>query len=242
MAINLSTKKIKLIKFVVIISVLISIISVFYVMTQIKTIEIEDGEHISAKEIQDYLIKGRFDNNAIYLYLRNRYGDQPDIPFVEYVDVELKNRNTLKFTVYEKKIIGCTEYMNKYIYFDKDGYFVEQSDERLEDVAFVSGIDIKSMTLYNKMDVSDDSLFNTIMDITKLVEKYNISTDKIYFNKSAEVTIYSGDIKVLLGKKETYDEQIAKLVGLLESAKGMKGTFHLENYTESSENIIFDKK
>jgi cell division protein FtsQ len=150
--------------------------------------------------------------------------------------------NSIKITVYDKKIVGCISYMNKYIYFDKDGYFVEQSTEKLENVPYVTGIDFNEIKLYEKMKVDRDEIFNVVMNITKLISKYEISVSEIQFNHFFELTLYSGDIEILLGKHTTYDEQIAKLSGVLKEAEGMKGILHLENYSDSSSNIIFEKK
>lgn len=235
-------KKEKIKKISVLAVIVITIVVVLILLTNTQEIQIEDGNHYTAKEIEECLISSKLDKNAVYLYLKSRYKKQPDIPFVEYVDVELIGINKLKFTVYEKNVVGCIEYMNKYIYFDKDGYFVEQSDEKLEDVSFVTGLKFNSITLYEKMSIENDSFFDTIMDLTKLIDKYEIKIDKIKFNGAGSITLYSDEIEILLGKHDTYDEQIAKLVGLLESAKGMAGIFHMENYDGSDDNIIFNKK
>ena len=168
--------------------------------------------------------------------------EQTTIPFVEYVDVELVSKDSVKLTVYEKKIIGCISYMNKYIYFDKDGYFVEQSVDKLEDIPYITGIEFKEIKLYEKMKVEEDKLFDIIMNVTKLIDEYEVKTDELYFSDNLEITLYSDDIEVLLGKHSTYDEQIAKLKGLLKETEGMKGTLHMENYSDGNENIIFNKK
>lgn len=238
--IEIKNKK-KFVKAVAVFIIVVFIMLIAIIMTKIDNITVVTGEHYSKEEIESYIIKSALDHNAIYLYLKNRYAEQDDIPFVEYVDVELTGINSVKLTVYEKNIIGCIEYMNKYIYFDKDGYFVEQSQEKLDDVTYITGINFNSITLYEKMDVNDDSLFDVILTITKLIEKYEIDTDELNFDSDGAITLYTGDICVLLGKHDTYDEQIAKLVGLLKESEGMSGTFHMENYSDSTDNIIFNK-
>lgn len=236
-------KKIFLIvKIIVIVLAVITIGIIAYSMTTIKNVEVADAQHYTNDEIKDYVIKSPLDNNAVYLYFKYKYGKQDSIPFVEYVDVELKSRNSVKITVYEKKVVGCTEYMNKYIYFDKEGYFIEQSDQKLDDIPYVTGIYFNSITLYDKMSVDSDKLFKVILSVAQLIKKNELNIDEINFDKELNVTLYSGNIEILLGKQTTYDEQMAKLAGLLKSAKGLSGTFHLENYSDSSDNIIFDKK
>lgn len=230
------------VKILVVLLIILSACLALVNMTMIQDVEVVCGNHFTEDEIKDYVIKDTFDKNAIYLYLKNKYTDTESIPFVEYVDVELKSRNSVKITVYEKKVVGCLDYMNKYIYFDKEGYFIEQSEKKLEDVPYVTGIEFKSMKLYDKMSVDEDELFKTVMNMTQLINKYELSIDEINFDSERNISLYSGDIEVLLGKKDSYDEQIAKLESLFEKSKGMKGTFHMENYSDSTTNIIFDKK
>ena len=56
--------------------------------------------------------------------------------------------------------------------------------------------------------------------------------------------MYVGNITVLLGKQETYDEQLAKLKSMLDEAKkeNLSGILHMEKYKEGQDRIIFDKK
>lgn len=232
----------KIIKTAVIVTIVLIVVTVFLFATHIREYEVEDGEHYVASDITDALKTGRLDTNSIIFYLKNRYGKQPKIPFVEYVDVELKGLNKVKMTVYEKKVVGCISYMNKYLYFDKDGYFVDQSAEKFDDVTYVTGVKFDSIALNEKMSVENEDVFDNIMNITMLLDKYEIKVDDVCFGSDLEVTLNIGDIEVLLGKQKTYDEQIAKLTGLLESAEGMKGTFHMENYSDSKKDIIFNKK
>lgn len=234
--------KIKLIRTIVIILSVIVVGLIGCLVTMVKDVEVVNSTHYSYEEIKEYMMDESFEKNAIFLYLKNRYSEQEKIPFVEYVDVELKGINKIKLTVYDKKIVGCISYMNKYIYFDKDGYFVEQSTEKLEDVPYVTGIEFNEIKLYEQMKVDKEEIFNVVMNITKLINKYEISVNEIQFNRFSELTLYSDEIEILLGKHTTYDEQIAKLSGILKEAKGMKGILHLENYSSGSSNIIFEKK
>ena len=212
--------------------------------TRITEVEVDEGEHYTEEEIKDFVIKGLLDNNAIYLFLKYRYSPQEEIPFVEQIDVELINKNKVKLTAYDKNIIGCTDYMNQYLYFDKDGNFVEASDVIKEDVAYVSGINFSEINLHEKMKVDNDGLFDTIISITQQISQYGLEVSEINFDEEYNITLICGKVTVKLGKHETYDEQLALIKNMLDEAKtnDMEGVLHLENYIEGQKNFIFDTK
>jgi len=219
---------------------LVIIIPVFilFVTCRLKTVTVEGSSHYSTEELQDKVITKKTDNNTILLYLSYKYGKVDSIPFVEDIDIEIINKNSIKIHVYEKVITGCIEFMSGYMYFDKDGIIVESSDVKLDEVPFVTGLSFNKIVLYEKLEVQKKALFNVILNITQLIRKYQLKIETIQFNSDLEVTLYSGDIKILLGKRDTYDEQIAELLNLLPSAEGKKIILDMISFKEGQDKII----
>lgn len=232
-------KKLKV--FLTLLLLFIFAIFFFFYGFRIKTVEVEGGKHYSKEEVTKKIIKNKFDENAILLFLKYKYLKQENISFVETVDVQLINKNSVKLVVYEKTIIGCIEFMNEYMYFDKDGIIVETSVEKLSDVPCVFGLNFDHIVLHEKLATTNDELFQTILNITQLIKKYKIDIDKISFNLNEEVALYTGDIRIMLGKRDTYDEQISELKNILPKAKGLKGYFNMRNFTDGQDKIIFIK-
>ena len=71
------------------------------------------------------------------------------------------------------------------------------------------------------------------------MNKYEISTDKIYFDDSLDMTLYFGGAKVMIGSQDYLDEKIMKLKYILPELEGKKGTLRMENYSEDMKNITF---
>ena len=204
---------------------------VFSQVSRIQGIKVIGCERYSQEEIKDILLSDTHYSNSIYLYLKYKYGEPRNVPFIEYMDVKLTSVNTLTVHVYEKSIFGCIKYFGDYMYFDKDGIVVDSSNERYEGIPIVTGLTFKTMILTEKLTVQKDELFDVIKDLTKLIHKYEINIDTIHFQSNNEVILYSQDIKILLGKKDMYDEQIAELGNMLPNLEGKKGTLHMENFT-----------
>lgn len=225
------------------IAVVIIILSTVMSLTMIQTTIIDEGSNYTKDEIKDMVMDGMLDHNSIYLFLKYRYSEQKKIPFIEYIDVSWVDATTVKIKVFDKKIIGCTSYMNQFIYFDKDGLVVETSNKRQNTIPYITGLNFEEVKLYKKIKVKDEEIFDVILAVTQQISKYKLDIGEINFDKNYNMTLYSGDITILLGKKEAYDEQLAKLQNMLKEAKkkNLKGTLHMENYVEGQNRIIFNK-
>lgn len=237
-----SKKKLKIIKWVIIGILILLIPIIIMKKTELKEVSVEPGKRYSADEIKSFIIKEGGYKNAIYIYLKYKYGEQEKIPFLEYVDIELEGINGLKLTAYDKSVIGCLSYMNQYLYFDNDGVFVETAKERLGDVPFVTGLEFKTIDVNKKMDVGNDDIYKVILNMAQLISQYEIKTDEISFDKDFNVILICGKVEVRLGNHATYDEQIAKLKNILPKTEGLEGVLHMENFSDSDESFIFNKK
>ncbi len=218
--------------------IIIILIFILFISCRLDTITVEGSSHYSAEELQDKVITKKTDHNAVLLYLRYKYGNFDSIPFIEDIDIDLVNRNSVIIHVYEKMITGCIEYMGGYMYFDKDGIVVESTAEKLDEVPFVTGLEFNNIVLYQKLDIPKNDLFDTILNITQLIKKYELDIQTIQFNTDLELVLHSGDIKILLGKRQTYDEQIAELKNLLTVAKGKKIVLDMTTFTKEQSKII----
>ena len=128
------------------------------------------------------------------------------------------------------------------LYFDKEGIVVESSSEEIEGIPRIKGIAFDNVELYKKLPVEEEDVFKKILNLTKLLDKYEIAPDSINFSQNLSVTLSFKDANVLLGKDIENDEKIVKLKQLLPDLQGMKGTLHLENYDEDMKNITFKKE
>ncbi len=188
----------------------------------IKKVEVLGTQRYSQEQIKEMVLQSRQDYNSIYLYLKYRFFDSPKFPFIEKIDVDMVDNHTVTLTVYEKMIAGCVEFMGQYLYFDKDGIVVETSSKRLENAPLIKGLEFNQIVLNEKLKVQKDELFDVIVDMTQLIEKYELDVDSVDFNNNYEVTLMCSDIKVLLGKKDTYDEVLSELKNILLEAEGVE--------------------
>lgn len=215
------------------------ILLVFRIFT-VDTVTVEGNVHYSTEEIQDMVLGGRWGRNSIYLALKYRNKEITDIPFIESMNVKITAADSVKITVYEKAMAGYVEYLGQYFYFDKDGTIVESSDVKTLGIPQIMGLSFDHIVLLEKLPVEDDSIFKQILELTQLLNKYEIKADKIYFDKFDQITLYYDEARVKLGSTTHIDEKIMKLKQILPELEGKKGVLRLENYTTDSKNITFE--
>ncbi len=222
---------------VLVVVLLLSVLGVF----RIREVTVSGNEHYTNEEIVDYVLGDGIRRNMLYVYLRYQYFSHPEIPFVDTFEVTIDTFSSVTIRVYEKSIVGYVEYLGKNVYFDKDGTVVESSDEVLEDIPLISGLSFDQLTMYQALSVEDESVFDTILNLTQLMEKYDLSPDEIRFGTSGELYLQLGDVKVALGTGENLDEKIARLKQLEGDLADKSGTLHMESYTDESTHISLDQ-
>ena len=163
---------------------------------------------------------------------------QKTIPFVEKYEIEYTGSHSARILVHEKRVIGCVIVMGRYMFFDKDGIVVETADAHLEGVPVITGLKFDEIVLYRKINIQKQSLFDTILELTRLIEQKNIVAREIAFDSNYEVTLYLDNVIVLLGKRTSYDEQINALNGILKSIQGKTGTVDMRNYSKENQDVI----
>ena len=214
----------------------------YYVLEtySIETVYVEGNVHYTEEEIKNFVMEGTLGNNSLYLSMKYRNTGVENIPFVDVMDVSILSPDTIKITVYEKALVGYVKYLNTYMYFDKDGYVVESSAVKTLGIPQITGLEFDHVVLGEPLPVEDNTVFNSILDITKLLNKYELTSDKIYFHSSNEVTIYFGNVKVALGNDTVrMEDKIMLLPGFIEELAGKSGTLQMENFDESGGQYTF---
>lgn len=199
---------------------------------EVKTVSVTGNRHYTQEQICDIVMEGKYGHNSLYLYYRYRNKNVTGIPFVETMDVDIVSPTEISITVYEKAIAGYVEYLGRYMYFDKDGIVVESSTTQARDLPYVTGLKFSHVVMYEKLPVEDDQIFKEILSVTQLLAKYEIATDKIYFDHDRSITLYFDNAKVKLGSMESIDEKMAGLRNIIPKLEGLSGTLDMSDYSD----------
>lgn len=231
-------------KGIAIIAVLaVFLIALVYAATyRLDSIQISGCEMVDEQVVRNVIEQESFANNTIILYIKNKIKPIDNIPFVSKVDIDFQSKHEISVVVYEKAIAGCVEYMDDYVYFDKDGIILESSHELANGVPCIKGLVFDKWEIGQKMPVTDESKFKTILAITQLVDKYQLVIDGIKFTPENEIILIHGDIAIELGEGEYLAVQMMNLGNILEGLEGMKGTLYMKDFNSDDATASFSKK
>ena len=207
---------------------------------RVQNVSVEGNVHYTSEEIEAMVLTDRLSYNSLYLSLKYRNKEIRDIPFIETMSVRVDSPDSITIRVYEKSVAGYVEYMGRYMYFDRDGIVVESSETRTEGIPQVTGIRFDHVVLYEALPVKNTDIFQEILSITQMLSKHQITTDKIYFNESNEITLYFDNIRAKLGK-DNLEEKVMRLEQILPNLSGESGVLDLQNYSEDRKNVTFQK-
>lgn len=207
---------------------------------RVTNVEVVGNSHYTEQEIKDMVLKGNVFDNSLLLNIKYRNKSIEDIPFVEKMDVEVKSNDTIRILVYEKKLAGCISYLGNYMYFDREGIVVESSPQVTEGVPEITGLRFNHVLLYEQLPVERSEIFQEILELTQLLDKYEIIADKIYFDADNNVTLYFGDARVLIGSKNHIDEKIMQLSVIVPSIQGKAGVLDMREYETGTTTLTFE--
>ena len=217
--------------------------------SNIETITVTGNNFYKDSEIIDMIFEDKLQENTVFCYLENRFNEHKSVPFVERYQIEIKNRHEIEIVIYEKNIIGYINYMGSYMYFDRDGVVVESSTEKKKGIVEVTGISFSNIVIGEAIALNSDqryaTLFDDILLMTQMFEKYDLNVKTINFEEQSTETdngiAYIRNVKVLvknivldLGTTDFIDQKIASASDILPNLKGLKGTLHLNRVTTAA--------
>lgn len=209
----------------------------------VEKVEVEGNELYDEKVIEKAVLNDKYSWNSLYVFLKFRFVDTKEIPFIDTMEITLKNPQTLHVKVYEKGMMGYLyiSSIDENAYFDKDGFVVETSSKVIEKTPQIIGIDCDKVVLYEKLPIGNAKL-REILTLTQSLKRNSLIPDSITYGVENEPVLSYGKIKVEMGSLELLTQKVERLAKIKPKLEGMEGTLHLENWTEETTNIVFDQK
>lgn len=233
----------KFLKRLLIVLAIIAILALIFLFAfRIQYVHVEGNTRYSDEEILDLLNFEEQSQNTLVFYLKNRSFEAENIPFIDAVHVEYGSRDTIDIQVIEKKIVGCIESNESYYYFDSEGVVCEVAAGYESDVPKIEGLKFKNLALNAVLEVDDPAVYDALLSLTLLLEKYALTVEKVVFEEDDSLNMQMGYIRVLLGDAKNLEDKISELSNLLPKLENLRGTLHLENYDSTKDSIIFTKE
>ncbi len=220
--------------------VLICAIACVIKFCHVQAVIVDGNVHYTDDQIASMVMDGPLGDNTVYLFLKYRDREIKDVPFIETMTVSIESNDTIRITVFEKSLAGYVEYMDRYMYFDRTGTVVECSQILTAGVPMVTGLDFEYCILYEPLPVDDPNLFEKVLDVSQLMDKYELTVDRIHFAADRSLILYFEQVEVYIGDDDFIDEKIMVLPEILAKLDGQKGMIDLTEF-KSGDTITFEK-
>lgn len=215
------------------------LIAVFLALFKLENVEVISGGHYSDKQIKEMVLNHTFDNFTYLFALRAETSGIDPIPFVEKIDYEVVDKNTLRIYVYERQIAGSVLVMGKYFCFDREGVITDSTDSPPPGVVLVTGIEVGDIVIGQRLDSAADA-FKGLMELVSLLNKNGIDAREIAYDFRGNITLMIDDDEVLLGEKDNYDLEINNLSNIMKTMG--EGAFRYDLRYMNNENMSVTAK
>ena len=241
----------------------------FFVHFSVREITVLGNSRYSKEEIVSEVCTGIFKNNTYIVSHSKKSYDPEALDLVDQLDVTMQDSHTLLITVQERQLVAYVKYLDCDIYFDGNGVVMdtvvcEETDDTddseeesnllsaevvgktevtynaaLDELPLVEGLSFESVVMGEAMGGVEAGTFNTIQSISRMINKYEISPERILFDEDMNITLDYGKITVYLGPDDLMEEKLTRMAAILKMLGSKSGELHLEDYDGSSENVIF---
>lgn len=209
----------------------------------VENVEVEGNELYSSGQIEQLVLNDEYSWNSLYVLLKYRFVDMGEVPFVDTMEVKLKNPHTVQISVYEKGILGCLyiESIGQYAYFDKDGFVVETSTEEIPDVPKVTGVNCEEVVLYEQLPLERGEVLKDLLNLTQILKKYDLLPQEIHYDDKLMPTLDYGGTRVVVGSEDYLSQKVVRLSAILPQLSGLSGTLYLDTWTPDTTDIVFER-
>lgn len=229
----------------ILVFMILSVIAVFVVVNVfvVKNVRVEGNELYDEQLITDTVLNDEYSWNSLYVLLKYTFIDIENVPFIDTMEVSLADPQTLRIKVYEKGMLGYLYIaaIGENAYFDKDGFVVETSTRIIEGVPKIEGITCDEVVLYEKLPIDNQKL-RELLTLTQTLKRDSLDPDIIHFGLKESPVLSYGNKEVWLGSIELLTQKVSRLKEIMPNLEGLAGILHMEDWTEESANIIFEKE
>ena len=205
-------KKIRMAALITVLSVLVLFFAVF-LLFQTRKIEVTGNQYCQDEELVKWVQKDKYAFNSIYIWWKYNYGDVTKPAAIESVKVSIKNPWTVVMKVKEKEFLGYFDYQGEFLYFDEDGTAALKTTEVIPGAPFIEGLELntKKVKMNKKLPVTDQDIFERIVEVTRLSNKYELSSDRLTCSDGG-VNLIFGVVTVQLGRSHRFRRSLRSLM------------------------------
>ncbi|MCF0186955.1 MAG: hypothetical protein HUJ98_10765 [Bacteroidaceae bacterium] len=212
-----------------------------YYFCGLEEVTVEGTELYSDIEIQSHILDDEYSFNTVYVVAKNLIFPKTDMPFIDHFKVKMTGLNSINIVCVEKPILGYLDNQDgNFVYFNYDGNIVEVNPRFVEGHIRLEGALCEEPEVGALLDIGERKV-GYLVTLIKTVEKYELMPQNITFDENGRMTLVYEDYNIMVGDVDYIEEKMKRAINILPNVEGMKGTLHLENFSPTSTDIVFEK-
>ena len=213
----------------------------FFSYFKVVNVEVRGSTRYSDEEIENLVLQGPFAGNSVLAPMFCSEDNVKSLFFVDGYSVTRLSRDSIVISVREKKPVGCIAYLDSYIYFDRNGYFVEGSRNLEQKIPFFHGIEVDNVVEDKKLTMrSAQTVLNTAVTLSTIFQKNDDLPEYVELGENNQINLVYGKITVMLGQANYLEDKMARVIAILPKIEGEEGILHLESVTDHVKTITFE--
>lgn len=209
----------------------------------VEKVEVEGTDMYPDETIKQWVLNDDYSWNTLYVFLKYKFGEAEEMPFLEKPVVTIKSPHVLHIKVVEKEMLGYLYIpaVGQNAYFDENGIVVETSSEKIEGMMEITGLDCEKVTLHQKIPIKNKSMLKSMLSLTQGLNKYEMLPDAIRYDEYSNILLEYGKVTVNFGTSQNLKAKMETLAVILPEIDDMSGTVHMENWSEENTDVSFEK-
>lgn len=209
----------------------------------VKKVIVEAPEIYPEETIRSWILDDEYSWNTLYVFLKYRFRDAEEMPFLEQPSVTIRNPNVLCIRVEAKEMAGYLYIpsVGQNAYFNKEGIVVETSSEKIGGIMEVTGLDCGKVKVGEKIPLKNKSMLKSMLALTQGLNKHELLPDRIRCDEFSNMMLEYGPTLVNFGDSKNMEGKLNALAVIFPKIQEQNGTLHMENWSEKSTDIPFEK-
>ena len=223
------------------IGVLVLTAAIVFGLFRVNEISVSGNSTFTSAQIQQAILQDGLCQNTLYLMWK--YSDktraEKALPFLSSVEVKMESPFKVQVHVYEKQAVGYVRTQGKYVYFDRTGLIIENSQKLHENVPEVTGLTLDKVTLYKNLTATDPDKLDTVIRVADLLNQEGLTPDEIRYSTKDELILIFGKLNVLMGDESSIEDKISVLSSILPTVADKSGNLNMESYSSQSQSVTY---
>lgn len=182
----------------------------------VSKIEINGMDNLTEEQVLSMLTVSEGDN--IFSFSTSKCEKQlSKSHYVKDVEVSRKLPDTVIVNLDEYKLRGYVPYMGSYLYINEDGLILDIQKDITKQLPVVEGLKFDSFTVGEVLQVENPGAFTTMVELSRLFEKYKLLTDiiRVDVNNVDDVHLHVNKVDVELGSMDDVNRKLLMLIEVL---------------------------